>query len=365
VRVFHIAEGFGGGLYEVLRTVANRLVAEGHEMTIAYGRRLETPEAVAEGFDPAVSLLPMRWERRSAGSQLAAARELRRLARRAAPDVIHVHSSFAGAVAALALPRGAPTIYTPHAYAFTRTSESRPRRAAYRSVEWMVARRMGLVAATSHDEAALAREVLGAPRVTAVPNGIPELDDPSPEGPPPDGRAVAAMGRPGAQRRPEACARILSALGEAAEPVWIGGGEPGSPGVAALLSAGVPVTGWLSHAEALERLAGATAYLHWTAWDGLPLSILEAMARDVVVVASDIGPNREVLGAAQVAHDEASAAALLRRVVDDRDFRESLLRCQRARRSAYSAERMVREWLAVYRRMAAVPRGRAPRRDDW
>ena len=30
--------------------------------------------------------------------------------------------------------------------------------------------------------------------------------------------------------------------------------------------------------QRLERLAGATAYLHWTAWDGQPLSVLEAMA---------------------------------------------------------------------------------------
>ena len=38
----------------------------------------------------------------------------------------------------------------------------------------------------------------------------------------------------------------------------------------------------------------AKVYLHWTAWDGLPLSILEAMANDVVVIASDIPANREL-----------------------------------------------------------------------
>jgi glycosyltransferase involved in cell wall biosynthesis len=162
---------------------------------------------------------------------------------------------------------------------------------------------------------------------------------------------VVAAGRIGPQRRPEACARILEAVKDLAPVAWIGGGPAGSPGAAALKSAGVPVTGWLPRDEAVSRLAGATVYLHWTGWDGLPLSILEAMARDVVVVASDIGPNREVLGAAQVRTSERDAIELLRSVLTAPAHRDELLEAQRRRRTAYGADRMVSGWLDLYQRL--------------
>ena len=110
------------------------------------------------------------------------------------------------------------------------------------------------------------------------------------------------------------------------------------------------MTGWLPREQALERLAEATVYLHWSAWDGQSLAILEAIARDVVVVASDIPANREVLGARQVCADEAAAIALAQSVLGDPALRATLLEDQRQRAPAFSAGRMAAEWLATYQR---------------
>jgi glycosyltransferase involved in cell wall biosynthesis len=171
--------------------------------------------------------------------------------------------------------------------------------------------------------------------------------------------AIAA-GRTVPQRRPDACARILSTLAPIAESRWVGGGggAEGEPGRAALATAAIPVTGWLPRAEMLGEMASATAYLHWTAWDGQPLSILEAMAFDAVVVASDIAANREIVGVGQTCATEAQAAALLRRVILEPGLRASLLRDQRERRGRYAARRMVGEWVATYEMLAERP---APR----
>jgi len=345
VHILHVTEASAAGTLQVVRALAVDQAASGHAVTLAYADRPESPADLpgiaAQGVEP----VPLRWARRSPLSQLAAGRALRRLVRDRRPDVVHLHSSFAGAVGALALPRRVTLIYTPHGLAFARTGVGRVTGAAVRMVESLIARRCALLGAVSEAEAALARDGLRAPRVAVVRNGIPELDGapaPAAERPEP---VVVAAGRITEQRRPAATARILSALAPSARVSWIGGGAD-----APLRAAGIPVTGWLSREQALERLAEATVYVHWSEWDGQSLAILEAIARDVVVVASDIPANREVLGPRQVRADEDSAIALVRRVLEDPALRAGLLEDQRRRAPAFGARRMAADWLAAYER---------------
>jgi glycosyltransferase involved in cell wall biosynthesis len=347
MRILEVTEASGSGTLGVVCAIAAHAAAEGHEVALAYGERPETPPDLRGAAGPAVELIALPWRTRTPWAQLVAARELRRLVARWRPDVVHLHSTFAGLVGALALGRSAPRVYTAHGFASARTADGAARAAAYRAVERLVAARCDLVGAVSEAEAAIARG-LGARRVVIVPNGVPELD---PGGMPApvhrDGPLVLAAGRIGPARRPAEAARILSAVRDVAATAWIGGG-PSPADEVPLREAGIPVTGWLPHAEALDRLGGATAYLHWSAWDGQPLAILEAFARDVVVVASDIPANRELLGEHQVCTGEDEAAGLLRRVVTDAALRHELLEAQRARRGEHGARRMSRAWLEHY-----------------
>jgi glycosyltransferase involved in cell wall biosynthesis len=358
MRVLHVAEAFSSGILPIIARIADELVGHGHETGIAFGVRPETPTDPSAAVAPGVELFPMPWKDRSPGQQLAAGRALRRLTREYRPDVIHLHSSFAGAVGSLALRRAAPLIYTPHGYSFTMSDKSAPVSAAFRIAERVVAHRVDVVAAISESEATLARDIVHAPRVTMVRNGIPELDDlPAPRER--TGRPeIYCVGRISPPRPPEPAAEILSAVADVADVAWLGGETSGREGTALLEAAGIPVTGWLPREAALDRLAGATACLHWAAWDGLPVSVLEALARDVVVVASDIPANREILGAGQVCATPAEAAALLRTVVTDGAVRERLLGVQRERRVWFGAARMAREWLMLYTRL--LKEGRSP-----
>jgi glycosyltransferase involved in cell wall biosynthesis len=354
-RVLHVVEAFGGGVFEVVRLLSEYLAADGCGVAIAYGRRSETPPDVRSLIDPAVELFPLPWERRAPRQQLAAARALRRLAAEWEHDVVHLHSSFAGAVGSLALPRSTPKVYTPHGYSFTMRSRSAGRRRLFKGIERVTAQRVDAIGAVSEAEARDARLVAPAEKVVVVRNGIPELDEP-PAGPLPErpGRPRAvAVGRITEQRQPASAARILASVAELADVAWVGGAGRGGIPESAVTEHGVPVTGWLDRPAVLEALAGATVYLHWTAWDGQPLSILEAMAEDVAVVASDIEPCREILGPGQVCASEAEASALIRRIVSDRGFREDLLRSQRERSARFGARRMAQEWRTVYEHLAA------------
>lgn len=357
MRILHVSEAFGGGLLEVVNRLACGAVERGHETAIAYGCRPETPRSVRQEIDERVALFAVvPWRRGSPVSQLAAARQLRRLVRSWEPDLVHLHSSFAGVVGAVALASDVPTIFSPHAYASALPNERPSRRAVFRAAERIASRRVALVGAVSRSEARFAVEQAGARHVEVVENGIRELDrDQLVERPLPHRPRIVGVGRTVPQRQPVACARILSRVADIADVAWIGGGggNRGAEGHAALTNAGIHLTGWRPRDEAIAELGAATAYLHWTSWDGQPLSILEAMAMDVVVVASDIEPNREVLGRDAVCSSEEQAVDLLRRVAVDREFAETLRSSQRKRRLHYGASRMVDEWLQVYDRLVS------------
>jgi glycosyltransferase involved in cell wall biosynthesis len=299
-----------------------------------------------------VELIALQWTSRTPGAQVRSGRQLRRLARGWRPDVIHLHSSFAGAVGAVTVSSLAPTIYTPHAYSFL-ADVSRPRRAVYRGIERYVAHRVALVGAVSASEARLAQE-LGARAVEVVPNGIPELDarEQAPRAPRAGRPLVVTMGRIVAQRRPLRTARILRAISDLADVCWIGGPGPDERLSHAVRELEIPVTGWLDRDQAVRRLSDATVLLNWSAWDSHPLSVLEAMALDVLVVGSDIEANRNLVGADQVRGADGEAVELLRDVLSDEGRRDAMLKRQRGRRGYFASSRMVRDWLSIYHSLA-------------
>jgi glycosyltransferase involved in cell wall biosynthesis len=146
---------------------------------------------------------------------------------------------------------------------------------------------------------------------------------------------------------------MLSAVGDPAEVTWVGGTSRTDGGNSALADAGVPVTGWPRAEEVADRLRAATVYVHWSRWDGLSLGLLEALAYDVIVVASAIGPNEEVLGREQTFRHEHDAIDFLRRLLCDGALRERTRRRQRTLATRYGARRMTSEWLDAYRELAA------------
>jgi glycosyltransferase involved in cell wall biosynthesis len=355
MRVLHAVEAFGGGQLELIRQVAVGGASAGDQVAVAHGVRPQTPTDLSGWTDAGVTLVPMSsWAGRSMLRQVGAARELRGLVGDWRPDIVHLHSSFAGFAGALALGSRSPTVFSPQAFASTLANRSPASRRLLRAVERFVVSRATVTVASSPSEARYTRE-LGATGVELIENGLVELDEPVFRGEPPTPPLVIAGGRLVSQRQPEACARILGQVKDVAGVLWVGGadGDRHRSGLAALTGEGVEVTGWLPREQALEQLTAASVYLHWTAADGQPLSVLEAMALDIPVVASDIPPCRDLLPEDQVCVNEDEAVALIRNIVSDDELADTVRDAQRSRRGRYRASRMVSETLQLYRRLVS------------
>jgi glycosyltransferase involved in cell wall biosynthesis len=284
--VLHVAESFGGGVEAAIEDYVLSTPGWTHHLLAWQSDEFSISSDVAAGV-ASVHALPL--------GHLARIASVQRTVAALQPDVVHAHSSYAGAYVRLALRRKgrARVVYTPHCYAFERRDIGATARLGYWVAERLLARLTGHVAAVSQREVDLAHRVGRDTDVTYVPNII-RADLPARQlG---DVVTIAASGRLLPQKRPDrfaAAARLAAREMPEIRWLWIGGGHPAAE--EALRADGVEVTGWVSHQVALAHLAHSDLYVHCAEWDGAPLALLEAAGIGVPAI-SFRSPAVESLG---------------------------------------------------------------------
>ncbi len=316
--VLHIVESFGGGVFTYLVNLCGCLHEE-FDLTVAYSRRGETPDDVAAHFPPNVRLIELRHGQRSLHpwKDWLYSREIAALVRSSRPDVVHLHSSKAGFAGRMVLnPRRTRVLYTPHGYAMLKTDESPLKRRLYRALERVAARPGTLTVGVGQSEYEAALELTG--RAVYIPNGIRIDEMPPPRWPGaslPSPR-VGTLSRMTYAKAPERFNRVAQALPDVAF-TWIGDGELRGE----LTAENIAVTGWMDRASGIAALNGLDVFLLPSRWEGLPLSLLEAMYLGKLCIASDIPSLRSILRHGEnglLARDDEDFARLLREVREGR-----------------------------------------------
>lgn len=264
------------------------------------------------------------------------------------PDLVHAHSSVAGAYARALLPRST-FVYQPHCYAFEALSFPWAARRLFLAVERLLARGTAVTVAVSRHEEELARSVVRAPMVRVVPNST-DLESPMPtESRLSDGadQVVVGSGRLCPQKDPVTFARVASAVRRQFPRVrfiWIGDGDSALRRI--LEAEGVEVTGWLGREQVRRSMLDADLMMHTAAWEGFPVSIIDAVALGLPVVALDI-PSLRAEGVHTVPEAGALVDAVIRSLTDDTfqaELRSRSLKISR-RMSRFEQSRHIR---AVY-----------------
>lgn len=360
MHILHIVESFAAGCLTALSTLCHA-VRPGFHHSVAYALREETPQNFASLFPPDVEFhaVPM-----GVGvlPGLHACRELSALIRRIRPDVVHCHSSKAGVYGRIAaLHCHVPSVYTPHGFAFLRTDVAPVTRAAFRGVEWLVARAGQAIAACGAEEYVLSRQLAGRGRtVVFVRNAVDLrfLDSQVAQMPvsKAKGRVLAGTcGRTVPQRAPELFGDIACRLREEVDWTWVGATEA----AAVCLPQHVMRTGWLERTAALGRLAELDIYVQTSRWEGLSYSILEAMALGKPVVATRIPSNEVVIEdgvTGFLGNDAPELAEHVRRLSRDAALRARMGAAARACiADHYDAARIYQGYADLYRQLAGKP----------
>jgi glycosyltransferase involved in cell wall biosynthesis len=316
--ILHVTDCFDGGVATVVNQYA-RLTPEYRHLLLANNARSTAPAAArAPGSFAVDEELP--------SSPTSAVTAVRRAVAGHRPDVVHAHSSFAGAYARLARSLdlvtpgrpARPVVYTPHSFAFERADIPGWKRRAFRLVERSLHPLTTVGASCAQWEGELMAG-LGRRPVVVVPNALMADHPATPDSwrPPQDGArpVVGVVSRVTPQRDPAffaETARLIRRRVPAARFVWIGDGDGKGDGkdtslVDVLTAAGVEVTGWLTGDELRRRVAGLSLVLHTARWDGFPMAVLEARRVGVPLLVRDIPALRECPATARFDSPEDAA----------------------------------------------------------
>lgn len=293
-KVLFIVEAMGGGVFTYIVDLANEL-SDIYDMYIAYAVRKQTPQDYKDYFDKRVHLIEVKNFERSINltKDIKAFFEIRSIAKGVKPDIIHLHSSKAGALGRVAFNgKDVPLFYTPHGYSFLMQNHSTIKRLIYKAVETVCGKRNCMTISCSEGEH---QESLKLTRNAAyVNNGInlKELqklidsvgtvaDHPF---------TVFTLGRICYQKNPALFNQIALTMPEV-KFLWIGDGELRNE----LTAKNIEITGWCKREDALKYSLKADVFLLTSLWEGLPISLLESMYMKKLCVVNDVIGNRDVI----------------------------------------------------------------------
>lgn len=337
IRVLHIAETARGGVGTYLNQILPELAAAGDGVAMRILLPREDRFMLARIGDDAI----VTWRRdgRSVRSLLRLARASWRAIRAERPQIVHLHSTFAGLVirpllllARLLLPGPRPrVIYSPHGWAF-QTAGSRLRRRAIVWIERVLTHLADRVIVLSDAERSECIALgFAASKLRRIYNGIAEIPPPAPPAPRgwcDDRLKVLFVGRFDHQKGLDT---LLAAASSARDRMTVRciGASVVDGGPALDLPDNVELLGWLDEPRILAQLALADIVAMPSRWEGFGLVAIEAMRAGLPVVATRIGGLPEVV-----------ADGVTGRLVppDDPDaLREALLRGDAAARDRMGA----------------------------
>jgi glycosyltransferase involved in cell wall biosynthesis len=360
MRILHVTEALGGGVWNVLKLVISQQTEAGHEVTLVHSIRADTPsdQVIDTSLPGSVKriVLPMV-SNISPVHDLKSLRALLKIFGKKY-DVIHLHSSKAGVLGRVAnFIKGnkTPCFYTPHGFSFLRQDVSQKKRSIFRFFEKISAKLSGITLACSETESAHAQTLFSSNQVALIENAI---DIESVQAHQYTGSAncrVATSGRLSAPKNPAAFARLAENLNQIGnvEFLWIGGGELEHD----LLVDGkrpdnLTVTGWVTGEAVNTYLQSADIFVMTSLWEGMPLSLLEAQTAGLPAVVPNVEGCRDVVidgVTGYICNSEAEMAERVQQLIEKPALRRQL--GEEARRRAlirFAPERMHREIMRAY-----------------
>ncbi len=296
-----MVESFAGGTLSFINTLVSGM--PDYEHWVIHGERSEELSAAdaKKKFPTGVNFISWSATRNpSAFKDLSSLLELKKYFSQLNPDAIHLHSSkagFLGRWAAWLAGMAPKVIYTPNALSFLRTDIPGWQKEIFTALE-KCASVLGSTTFACGNSEYLEMRARGIDGNVINNSSLNITELVSSEFSSNQARKnqklrVVTLGRVTEQKNPFRFNNIALAFenSDDFEFVWIGEGELKH----LLMASNIRVTGWLAPNRVLEELNAGDVYLSTSDWEGMPLSVIEAMACQKPLLLFDCVGNRDAV----------------------------------------------------------------------
>lgn len=296
IKVVHIVESLGAGTQSHLQSLTD-FFSNKNTSIINYilfsSNREEFNMNTLNSFSKKVIFKEINMHREiSLIKDIKSGIEIYKELKNISPDVIHLHSSKAGIIGRFSsfFIKSKKLFYSPHGYSFMRLDVSSTKRYLFKIIEKTASLFLGGKTIACGDTEFLHAKNIG--KAELIRNGI-DLDYLTPFFFKPKNKklTIGIIGRITYARNPKLFNEIANKFSNY-NFIWIGDGELRNE----INAPNIAITGWIDNKkDAIEKLSNIDIYLHPSLWEGLPIAILEAMALQKPVIATNIIGNKDIV----------------------------------------------------------------------
>lgn len=295
-------------------------------------------------------------------SDMKAFFEMRKLLKEIDPDLVATHSSKAGIIGRLAAASlRIPVIFTAHGWSFT---DGVPilKKMIYRWVEKIVGYfTSGVIAVSQYDKSlAIKRKVLSEGKIICIQNGVHEVRKSNRVKEETEVIRLVMIAR---FAHPKMQLQLLVSLQKLRHLVWtmhfVGDGPEKGKAEQYAIENGiiqrVHFEGWRQDVD--DMLAKSDIFILLSEYEGLPLSILEAMRAGLPIIATDVGGVKEAVtsenGILVHVDDSPALTEALERLIGNRELQMKMgAYGRRLYEEKFTFYKMMEETLAYYKTIA-------------
>ena len=346
-----------GGAQVHVRDLSTRLAQDGHRISILYGAEKKLADELYVNELEYISIKHLIRNMNLIKDVLAFF-EIRKTIKQLNPDIVAIHSSKAGILGRIACwTLRIPFVFTAHGWAFTEGVE-KSKQTLYRQLEkWVGKITKKVITVCEYDRIlALQHQVLTYSKLETIHNGVMDQSNPKNQLASNEMVKILMVAR---FDIPKKHLELLEALALIDKLNWhmIFAGDGRLREQAARYvqehNMGHKVTFLGNYSNVSELLRNTDVFVLTSSWEGLPLSILEAMSHGLPIIASDVGGVKEAVRNSEngflIHHN---LPELLATLIDNPFLRKQMgEKSREIYETSFTFERMYRQTLTTYQKL--------------